>query len=569
MDQVERLDPKTLALEKRVGVNALHLAVRRHSLGWLVAANLVGVLLAALLLWPGLNDQLAPLTYGRWVPLHLDWQLWLVLAAAGRPVVSLLPAGRHAGGVRQRGALGLDRARCCSAAPAWLSGAEQREDFSRVDRRGEGWLGFRRLAAVAGAVAAGGPPVGRNSMAGAGTAGVAGRRAGPALLGGGSRLSVGQSAQRRRDRGQPARLHACGDRHFWRAAGVAPPEAGGRPAARALVWRGAGADAFALCRHRPRRRLASPAGPDHRARQPARVDSARLVLCALVCLGPGFGALAGRSILLVAAAGVRAGWVFCRVFRAGEIHQRARGPFTGDGGVRNEPACRPAMASARPRPRAVTFWLWQLGCMVHVAALLWLGCAEGADAFLLDVRGGVADWCYGLRLLSGLAMFLASVLWLCTLGRENHELHLKRSRSTGWLLTLVRRACSIFSRALPWWCEPARALRLRLYIGGKFLAISVYLRFVGAFVFAVGISYLWALRRRRMSGNPALLRATLEITIIFRLSAGTFAAWAVLPGLVFARRCASACRSWIFCWLRRRARLLRTAGTPGCALSEK
>ena len=30
-------------------------AIRRHSLGWLVAANMVGVWLAALLLWPGLT----------------------------------------------------------------------------------------------------------------------------------------------------------------------------------------------------------------------------------------------------------------------------------------------------------------------------------------------------------------------------------------------------------------------------------------------------------------------------------------------------------------------------------
>lgn len=60
-------------------------AVRRHSLGWLVAANLAGLWLAVLLLWPGLNDLLAPLTYGRWVPLHLDWQLygWCALPLVG------------------------------------------------------------------------------------------------------------------------------------------------------------------------------------------------------------------------------------------------------------------------------------------------------------------------------------------------------------------------------------------------------------------------------------------------------------------------------------------------------
>lgn len=46
------------------------------SLSWLFLANLVGLLLAALLVWPSLNDVLAPYTYGRWVPLHMDWHLY-------------------------------------------------------------------------------------------------------------------------------------------------------------------------------------------------------------------------------------------------------------------------------------------------------------------------------------------------------------------------------------------------------------------------------------------------------------------------------------------------------------
>ncbi|MFI5335757.1 MAG: hypothetical protein ACHQ5A_03185, partial [Opitutales bacterium] len=70
-------------------------SVARHSLGWLVAANFVGALLAVLLLWPEANSLLAPFTYGRWVPLHLDWQLYgwcslpltgvLMAAVAGGP----------------------------------------------------------------------------------------------------------------------------------------------------------------------------------------------------------------------------------------------------------------------------------------------------------------------------------------------------------------------------------------------------------------------------------------------------------------------------------------------------
>ena len=39
--------------------------------------------LSLLLLWPGLGDLFAPLTYGRWMPLHMNWQLygWTALPA--------------------------------------------------------------------------------------------------------------------------------------------------------------------------------------------------------------------------------------------------------------------------------------------------------------------------------------------------------------------------------------------------------------------------------------------------------------------------------------------------------
>lgn len=54
----------------------------------------------------------------------------------------------------------------------------------------------------------------------------------------------------------------------------------------------------------------------------------------------------------------------------------------------------------------------------------------------------------------------------------------------------------------------------------------VFLRWIGAFVGAVGFSYLWSLWRR----DVALLRAALELTIWFRLAAGSYSAWAVATG---------------------------------------
>lgn len=54
----------------------LQLTLIRHSLGWLVAANLVGVWLALVLVWPAAGRAAGPLTYGRWMPLHTDWMLY-------------------------------------------------------------------------------------------------------------------------------------------------------------------------------------------------------------------------------------------------------------------------------------------------------------------------------------------------------------------------------------------------------------------------------------------------------------------------------------------------------------
>lgn len=55
---------------------------------------------------------------------------------------------------------------------------------------------------------------------------------------------------------------------------------------------------------------------------------------------------------------------------------------------------------------------------------------------------------------------------------------------------------------------------------------AIYLRWVGAFVAAVGGCYLWPLWRREV----VLLRHALELTILFRLAAGLYSAWAIATG---------------------------------------
>jgi len=70
-------------------------------------------------------------------------------------------------------------------------------------------------------------------------------------------------------------------------------------------------------------------------------------------------------------------------------------------------------------------------------------------------------------------------------------------------------------------------LMLKLMGAGALAAEpTIYLRWIGAFVAAVGFSYLWALWRR----DVLLLRHVLELTVLFRLAAGAYSAWAVASG---------------------------------------
>ena len=56
-----------------------------HGLFWLVFANAVGVLIALLLLFPALNRQLGEWTYGRWIMVHMNLELygWTSIPMAG------------------------------------------------------------------------------------------------------------------------------------------------------------------------------------------------------------------------------------------------------------------------------------------------------------------------------------------------------------------------------------------------------------------------------------------------------------------------------------------------------
>jgi cytochrome c oxidase cbb3-type subunit 1 len=96
----------------------------QHSLFWLLAANVVGLWLAATLLWPALGDLVAPFTYGRWMPLHLNWQLygWCALPLVAALLHWFLDRADARAVAQARFALGAWSLALLLGGAAWLAG---------------------------------------------------------------------------------------------------------------------------------------------------------------------------------------------------------------------------------------------------------------------------------------------------------------------------------------------------------------------------------------------------------------------------------------------------------------
>jgi len=117
--------------------------VARFSLAWLVAANLVGIWMALLLVKPEIGDVVGEFSYGRWVPLHLDWHLygWCSLPPVGALFAFYLRPGAAA--LRQaRWALLAWSAALLAGGLSWLGGHTTGKLF--LD-----WTGLARLALIA------------------------------------------------------------------------------------------------------------------------------------------------------------------------------------------------------------------------------------------------------------------------------------------------------------------------------------------------------------------------------------------------------------------------------------
>jgi len=110
-----------------------------HSLAWLVSANAIGVMLAVMLLLPRLNLILGEWTYGRWMPVHMNLQLygWMSL-----PLVAFLfhvyGVDRGAAAKWCRPMLWVWSAALAAGALTWLAGRSSGKLF--LD-----WTGYSRV----------------------------------------------------------------------------------------------------------------------------------------------------------------------------------------------------------------------------------------------------------------------------------------------------------------------------------------------------------------------------------------------------------------------------------------
>ena len=110
-----------------------------HSLFWLVIANAIGVLIAILLLFPDFNKQLGEWTYGRWMMVHMNLELygWTSLPLVGF-LFKVYGADRGPTATWCRPMLWLWSAVLGVGAFSWLSGHSSGKLF--LD-----WTGYARM----------------------------------------------------------------------------------------------------------------------------------------------------------------------------------------------------------------------------------------------------------------------------------------------------------------------------------------------------------------------------------------------------------------------------------------
>ncbi len=528
-------------------------SVTRHAFGWLVAANVVGVLLAAELIWPALGDSLAPLTYGRWMPLHLNWQLygWCALPLVGALLAWCVDTRHPQAVTHVRVTLAAWSLALALGGIAWLGGVTSGKLFLdwhdwargllsaamvvlwtvcaahawwRRGAEGERTADWLRGALLAGLLfmpgllywAAGRevyPSVNPDS----------GGATGASLLG--STLGIVTIFGL-----LPLMLRVLHRSNPAAAPGLSPASSnllgysmlGGAKwfwVALAGSW-----VVFAAIDH---------GHASHHAW--AQILGLGLLLGWVplawwyfrrfawsVAARPWLGAAFAWWLLLVAT-----GWftflpgVSERLKFTNGLVAHAHLAMAGLVTCMNLVILRQLAPRAEPRGN---FWLWQGGCVMHVAALLVLGWCEQASVGDLFRSEAWTQALYAVRLAAGAVMLVVSVRWLVSAKGAARWAGLFMKTSTlCWARWLALGAGAMdFLTGLGLVFAPVRVLPL-MGVAVPTGDALVFLRWMGAFVGAVGASYLLAL----VLGGVTRLRAVLEFTILFRLAAGGFSAAAI------------------------------------------
>jgi len=429
------------------------LAVSRASVAWLCAANLVGVLLAVLLVWPGAGEALGALTYGRWIPLHTDLQLygWCALPVAGVLLAAYLPFSRR-GVLHTRIALAAWSAALVYSGVDWLAGGASGKLF--VEWSGASRFVFPAVLSLLWVVLADGWWTRRAQLSGAARwfTGIvlvslllvpstlylasstavfpvvnphSGGATGTSLLGSSlgivliflivpHLLRLPPSGALDRNPAVvftylfvPAILRRANAGHASRSAGW-------------IVW-----SWFAVCA--AVFGFASHGNASHHATAQILALASLLPWPLLVMLHwKRFDWSAGSSRWLAASLtwGVALVVTGLLTFLPGaserlkftdalvaHAHLAMAGMLTSINVVLllnlgSGTAVRRALGSN------ALFWMWQTGCAIQVVVLTWLGWLEGADPSLLNAAGGAVVLGYDVRLLAGVLMAAAAAGWL-------------------------------------------------------------------------------------------------------------------------------------------------------------
>ncbi|MCP3962636.1 MAG: hypothetical protein GY719_32760 [bacterium] len=408
-----------------------------HSLTWLFAGNVVGLLLASLLLFPGLGALLEPFSYGRLIPVHFNLQLygWCSLPLIGLLFEVYLP--RSGTGRLPRLAIGIWSGSLLFGAISWAVGHSSGKLFLEWSGLARGFLAanlaflglvlavsFTRQVLSRRTPGLGGPlgAFAKWTLIAKGVL-LAGLLAVPALMYWAAGPSVYPPIN-------PDSGGATGGSLLGSTLGIVaiificPLAVGMKPAdgGRAAVWTAAALALhfawFGVLDHGDRshheivqilslaslaiwiplltRHLRRFAWPEESRRWLAALCawSGLLLATGLVAFLPGVLERWKFTNALVAHAHVAmAGLVTC--FSVIILNQVNRGTPLG------------SLFAGRP-----AFYLWHAGCLVLVVSLLVLGTIEGTHPGIMFRFGSTVAMLYAVRWLGGAMMALASYRWL-------------------------------------------------------------------------------------------------------------------------------------------------------------